>query len=463
MDPERTKRRQNFKVIVSEAIMVMAVAITVIILAFLVSGYWINSDFKLERQGLLQISSVPTGADVSIDGDSSWLQRTNTSKVLSSGEHTVTLTKDGYDSWSKTVNISEGLLYRVHYPRLFPKNPVIEKALSVNDYVFSSISPDRSKLLLVSSSWQLIDLANKDLKALDLDMSQLDSDNLSAIIGQDATITSADWDKSGSHVLLEINYNDSTEWILLDVKDVKNSINLGKEFSGNFSNIQILDDSSSSLLATINGDLHKIDVPGRSISSVLVKDAIGYDHFDTSEVVFYAKDPERDSDMGYVGILKLSDAKITKLLDVATPAKVTISRFYDDKYITILQDNLATLYKKDDFSKVADYELSFVPNSIKVGHNGEFITMSLGGKNATLDMETESVTEWDTGADKYGWLDDDMVYAVVDGALVVYDFDGLNRRVLAQNINSDTLAAISDDKWLYYFSDNSLMRMIIND
>ena len=313
--------------------MVMAVAITVIILAFLVSGYWINSDFKLERQGLLQISSVPTGADVSIDGDSSWLQRTNTSKVLSSGEHTVTLTKDGYDSWSKTVNISEGLLYRVHYPRLFPKNPVIEKALSVNDYVFSSISPDRNKLLLVSSSWQLIDLANKDLKALNLDMSQLDSDNLSAIIGQDATITSADWDKSGSHVLLEINYNDSTEWILLDIKDVKNSINLGKEFSGNFSNIQILDDSSSSLLATINGDLHKIDIPGRSISSVLVKDVIDYDHFDTSEVVFYAKDPERDSDMGYVGILKFSDAKITKLLDVATPAKVTISRFYDDKYI----------------------------------------------------------------------------------------------------------------------------------
>ena len=106
MDPERAKRRQSAKIIISETIMVLAVVITVTMLAFIVSGYWLNSDFKVERNGLLQISSVPTGADIYIDGDSSWLQRTNTSKVLSSGEHSVKLTKDGYDSWQKTINYS---------------------------------------------------------------------------------------------------------------------------------------------------------------------------------------------------------------------------------------------------------------------------------------------------------------------------------------------------------------------
>lgn len=463
MDPEKTKRRQNLKVIISEAIMVLAVAATVTILAFLVSGYWINSDFKIERQGLLQISSVPTGADVTIDGDSSWLQRTNTSKVLSSGEHTVTLTKEGYDSWSKTINISEGLLYRIHYPRLFPDNRVTEKALSVDDYSFSTISPDRTKLLLVSSSWKLIDLADKDAKVLDLNISQLSSDDSSIQISPDSTVISADWDKSGSHILVKLNNGDSAEWILLDVRDIKNSINLGKEFGGDFSNIQILDDSSSSLLAISNGNLHKIDISSRSLSSVLVENIIDYDHFDASEVVFYAKDSTSESDAGYIGLLKLSDNKITKLLDTTEAAKVSISRFYDDKYITILQNNLASLYKKEDFTKVADYELSFSPNKMEVGHNGEFITMSLGGRIATLDMETESIIEWDVGSERFGWIDDDMIYAIIDGSLVVYDFDGLNRRVLAQNVDSDTLATITDDKWLYYFSDNSLMRMIINN
>lgn len=463
MDPEKSKRRQNFKIIASEAIMVVAVAITVIVLAFLVSGYWINSDFKVERQGLLQISSVPTGADVSIDGDSSWLQRTNTSKVLSSGEHTITLTKNGYDSWSKTINISEGLLYRIHYPRLFPNNPVTEEVLSTNGYSFSTISPDHSRLLLVSSSWQLINLANKDIKVLDLDMSLLSSDDSSIKISPESTIISADWDKSGSHLLLNIDNAGLAEWILLDIKDVKNSINLGKEFGGNFSNIQILDDSSSSLLAIFNGGLHKIDVPGRSLSSVLVKNIVGYDHFDASEVVFYAKDSDSKSDTGYVGFLRLSDGKITKLLDSTSPAKVVISRFYDDKYITILQDNLATLYKKDDFTKIADYELSFSPSDLEVGHNGEFITMYLGGKIATLDMETESIREWDTGAKQFGWVDDDMVYTTSDGSLVVYDFDGLNRREVAKNVDDNSLAVITDDKWLYYFDNNSIKRIIINN
>ena len=106
MNPEKARRRQSLKILISESIMVLAVVITVIILAFLVSGYWLNSDFKIERNGLLQVSSVPTGADVYIDGESAWLQRTNTSKILSSGEHSIKLTKDGYDTWSKTVNIS---------------------------------------------------------------------------------------------------------------------------------------------------------------------------------------------------------------------------------------------------------------------------------------------------------------------------------------------------------------------
>ena len=59
MDPDRLKRRQSLRIIISETIMVLSVVLMVVILAFLVSGYWINSDFKVERQGLLQVSSTP--------------------------------------------------------------------------------------------------------------------------------------------------------------------------------------------------------------------------------------------------------------------------------------------------------------------------------------------------------------------------------------------------------------------
>ena len=140
MDNEALQRRQSLKVIISEFVMVIAVVATVCALAFIVSGYWLNSDFKIERNGMLQISSTPSGADLEIDGESSWLRRTNTSKMLSSGSHHIVLTKEGYDTWSRTITISEGLLYRINYPRLFLKERKTSEVYDVSSYTFATSS-----------------------------------------------------------------------------------------------------------------------------------------------------------------------------------------------------------------------------------------------------------------------------------------------------------------------------------
>ena len=469
MDPERTKRRQSIKIIVSEALMVLTVAVTVVILAFLVSGYWINSNFEVERQGLLQVSSMPTGADVYIDGDSSWLQRTNTSKVLTSGEHTVKLTKEGYDSWSKTITISEGLLYRLHYPRLFLQQGATESVLSVDKAIYGTVSPDRNKLLLAtpSSSWQLVGLDSEEVKPSSIAVSSLlaTGDSGESITLSPDAIVSAHWDRDSSHVLVELHIQDTTEWLLLDVNSPDKSINLGKEFGSNFVNVQILDDSANTLLALTSGNLRKIDVSGRVISAPIAENVADYDHYNSSEVVFSAKSTTSSDTLEYyVGYAKLSDGKVSRVLSTASPAKVAISRFYDDKYIIIVQGSHVALYSKDDFALLSEYELSFTPATVEVGHSGEFITMSLGDHIATLDMEIQGIREWTTGSSTFGWLDSDMVYAVVDGELVVYDFDGLNRRVLAQDVSAQFPATVSaNDRWLYYVHGDTLMRKVISD
>ena len=251
MDFEEIKRRQNLKVIISESIMVLTVIVTVIILALLVSGYWINENFEVERQGMLQIYSTPTGASVEIDGETSWLQRTNTSKVLASGEHTVTLTKDGYDSWSKTINISEGLLYRIHYPRLFLKERSTEKVLSTINSNLATMSADHELLILINNttSWSLVNLNSNDIVEKKIDIAKFFQ---SASITEDAEngtfegeILNIDWDRDGAHALFKVKYRDNIEWVLLDVKNIERSVNLSKEFGWNFDNIKILDNSSN--------------------------------------------------------------------------------------------------------------------------------------------------------------------------------------------------------------------------
>ena len=175
MDPEKRARRQSFRIIISECFMVLTVVITVTILGFIVSGYWVNSDFKVERQGMLQISSLPTGADVIVDNEAAWNQRTNTSKVLSSGEHTIELKKEGYDSWSRTINIADGLLYRVHYPRLFLLERSKESIMSLDTISYSTVSPNREYALTANdtTSWNLLNLTGDEIASTSIDVSTL--------------------------------------------------------------------------------------------------------------------------------------------------------------------------------------------------------------------------------------------------------------------------------------------------
>ena len=470
MNSDKAKKRQSLRIIISEAIMVLAVIITVTILALLVSGYWINSDFEVERQGMLQIYSSPTGANVNIDGEtSSWLQRTNTSKVLPSGEHTVTLSKDGYDTWSKTINVKEGLLYRLHYPRLFLTERTPEKTLNTTGTTHAIIASDHDSLVLTNhtTKWSYFKLNAEKLEPKPLDISKYFSsislaENTSTGLFT-GEILDADWDYNAEHILFKVKSDDTIEWVLLDVKNPDNSINLTKEFGGNFSAIEILDNSSNNLLAIQNDNLHKIDIPGRSVSAVLVDNVINFDHF-RNEIVFTAKTPDNSSEQisdYYIGYFKIGDDEITKISDIDKPAKVAISIFYDDKYITTLSDASVTVYKKDNLEQFANFDLTFTPKHLKVGRDGEFITMYSDATIATIDMEANILREWTVDGESFGWLDNDMIYSVADGELYAYDFDGFNRRHLAKNVSSHFPAGITDNKWLYYFSDDNLIREVI--
>ena len=459
--------------------MVVSVILLVTILALLVSGYWLNSDFKVERQGMLQISSEPTGATVDVDGDAPWFQRTNTSKVLSTGEHTITLTKDGYDTWSKTIIIREGLLYRIHYPRLFLTEREPTAMQDLTGTTFATISPDRTKLLLANStaSWQLIDLTNEELTAKPLSISAILPEGATTFTG---TITKANWDHSNTHVLMNVERDTSSEWLLLNTSNPREHINLTREFpTTNFTNLDILDNSASTLLATSGDNLYKLDLPSRQISAPLIKNIYSYDHYG-NEIIYSSKSSiapstpekleasasaaEQTSPVYEIGLLSLGSPTPKPLLTRSTATKVFISHFYDNKYLTLLSatpDSDATditIYKKDDLTEIFHDTISFTPTTAKIGFDGEFIVMLKDTSVATLDMESLAIRTWTLDSPAYGWLDDNMFYSVADGTLTVYDYDGLNRRALSNSVSSSFPVAISDNRWLYYASSGKLTR-----
>lgn len=462
MNLEKRARLRSLRVIVSEAIMVITVAITVVVLALVVSGYWLNSDFEVERQGMLQIYSTPTGANVTVDGDTPWFQRTNTSKVLSSGGHTISLTKDGYDSWSKTVTISEGLLYRLHYPQLFLQNREKETIYDATATTFVSVSPNRKLMLLVNgtTNWILLNLDADNPKPTTIDISEIFS---SVSVANDASaglftgeISSAEWDYANEHVLFSIKTNSGTEWVLLNVKRPTNSINLTREFATNFSSIKIFDNSANNVLAVRNGNLHKINVGARQVSAVLIEEIGNYDFYE-SEIVYISH--------GQILLANLDNNNKVSILEeaVSDSTKVMLGKFYENNYIFVVENDSLKVYQKEDFLEVFSAKLEFVPEEIKIGHHGMFVITNSGNHFATLDMESMSVREWTTDSAYFGWLSNYMLYSVDGGELCVYDFDGLNRRALATNVSGRFPATITENKWLYYFSDDMIIRERISE
>ena len=460
MDPEQAKKRQTLRVLFSEAMMVLSVIIVMTVLIMITSGYWINQNFEVERRGMLEVFSSPTSADIIVDGESDWMAKTNNSKIVSSGEHMVTISKDGYGDWSKKITIEEGLMYRLPYVRLFPNEREVEKVGEANARL-SSVSQDRSLMLLANNTttWKILHLGDN------VTVSDYDVKNVLSEVsgGADAVnnISGIEWNGDNNKTLVKFG----NEWALLDLKDASKSLNLSKTFGMSFGTVKFFDKSGENLLVVENGELRKINVREQAISKILASKVTNFNIYEDS-VVYVAGDLETGKK---VSVLKKIEDEPIALLD-AQGGKVfaALTKSYRDTYLTVVEDGKLSLYKgqlprnkndQNSFEKVFDTEVGFIPERIKVGFGGAFVIMSNGRNIVALDMESEDVTKFEVENDKIGWLDNYLLYVVDDnGDMIVYDFDGLNRRELSKNASQRLSATISEDKWLYYFSDGWLVR-----
>lgn len=474
MDVEQIKKRQTIKVFITETIMVFSIIGLVIFLMMIASGYWISQDFRVERQGLLQYASIPSGADVSIDGESGWMQKTNNSKMVSAGEHVVTISKEGYDSWTKKVNIEEGLLYRVVYPRLFLQDRTTEKVKEIGNVRYATASPSGERVLILE------DDATLKVAMIDSDEFKIDDVKISNLYDGAYSfneILGSNWSGNNEKVLIKVKVSvkgnaEQDEWVLIDVKNPEKSVRISKTFDLDIADIKFMDDSADNLLilgysGVFEKQLRKINLSSQSISAVLASNVHSMNVFGDDILFIYDRPPYQNISTSQAAIYSNGEIKnITDIENLST-AFVQKSEFYGKQYLNIVDNNKVRLYSEkesetmsdiDGFTQELEGEISFYPKEFKIEKNGDFLFMKNGTKIAVLDMESEKINEYEIESEKYGWFDGHMIYTIDDaGTLIVYDYDGLNRRELAKNVSREFGAVISA-RWLYYVSDGYLMR-----
>lgn len=481
-EQEKQERRAAIRLVVTEILMFLAVILLVGFLTLVVMGYSFNlrelggSGEIVERTGLVQISSVPTGATITIDDDSPLLLRTNGSRTVLAGAHEISLSRDGYDSWTKTISVTEGLMYRLNYPRLFPlehepetvldfntdaattsDTPAVSDAVASENIVFSSVSPNKEKLLLVrSGKFYYLDLnaPNPTLKPLAIE-------NLAAV----ETIEEVSWSGNSERFLSKVN----GEFFILNLSSPKTS-----GFLSSFAKVDGLHslkfetESGERILAlTSENSLVELNLRDKKLSDPLLSGVLRFDN-DGERIIFLTKSEDAFEARTFL----LGDEQSVLLGSVSSSsARLATMKYFQDYFFAIVEDKRLTVLSSSSWlnaettpETVAELPLDFSATALKKRGKGMVFVASSAEKTAVFDLEALTLTSYSL-PENSGWVDEFLCYSVSEaGKLTVFDYDNLNLRTLVESgVSANLSVTISgNNRWLYYFKDSKLLREKLN-
>ena len=163
----RTKKIRNARIIATDIFMLIAVIAIVFIMILIAMCFSFTDNGRIEQSGLVEISSRPSSAKVTIDGKELF-STTEVNKLLTTGSHDIKITKTGYDTWNYTINIEAGLTTTIDWVRLFPLTPEISNVDTFDkSLAIASVSSSRRSMLVAedkSTTFSILNLQDEKLK-----------------------------------------------------------------------------------------------------------------------------------------------------------------------------------------------------------------------------------------------------------------------------------------------------------
>ena len=480
-EQEKIEKRARLRLFLTEIFMSLSVIFLVAFLTMLVLGYSFHltklgkDEPVVERTGLVQVSSSPTGATVTLDGGTPLLLRTNTSRTLSAGTHEISLTKDGYDSWTKTVTITEGMMYRLNYPKLFlldrEVEPVLEK-LAPSSFV--SATPNGEKLLLRDSE-------TKTFSSLDISSSKTAKKSLdfpaALALETVSSVKPLAWSGNSKKLLLRLD----GKFAVFDLETPSSSLLLDSLLpealaSGNLADVKFETGSGERLLLLSNsGELFELDLKTQTLSSPLLTHVLKFTN-NEDKLLFLS---DRSASLALY-TYRVGDDESYLLKSLPSNASLDSVRFAWTDYFESLffalaldsdlkiyslktwpEEDIAALDSVETFETVAETSLPFAPASLKARGKGLFFALenSDGTEKAVFDLEAEVLQSF-TIQHENSWLDEFLHFEITDAQeLWVTDYDGNNWRLLASDVVASSPVVFSkNNKYLYYFTSAGLVR-----
>ncbi len=451
------------------AAMTTTVLVVVSILILIMLGYRFDRTAgTLEQGGLVQLNSIPSGASLTINA-ARLSATTGTKTTLAPGQHAITMSRDNYRTWQKTVEVKSGTILWLNYTRLIPTELPVEDVASLPAVTSSMPSPNRERYAMTAQKTSpTVRIANIDADTPEI--TTLELPEASYTPAKDAaseTFRLHAWDPSSRYLLLEHLYDGEREWIVVDTDNISNTRNITTVFDIAMTKPQFSQSDDYVLYALISGDIRRVDIEAATISAPLVRNVAEFSFFDSSTLLYVTNvnDSTKSRSVGYRSEGASEPRAIrTYSDDGSVPLHVTAGKYYNQTYVGIAHDTTVDVLSGSLPSSDSDDPLTLTaiatlstPEPIDFLSNktdGRFFVAQHENNFSVYDLELlKATTTTIRGEGSLGselrWLDGYTVWSGLGGTLRFYEFDGANQNEIMPIANNQRPALSPNSRYLY--------------
>lgn len=464
LDPKK-KRAKKTRLMIGYALLGIALAIATVIFYYLVNGYYIDSEGEVIQNGLVFIDSKPESAKVFLNGEEQ-RNRTDIKLVVPEGEYEVVLQRDGYRSWSRSLNLEGGSLRQLTYARLIPDVIDNEVALTIPSM------PDMTDQS-IDKRWMIMSFADNPylMSMIDLDNDPFVLDDIALPLDIVAEVEGASWrivdwvDDSRTFLAkYSLAGSGAAEYVIIDREAPLDSVNLSAVIDKTqvYNSVRLRDRKRDRLFlhSSVDGLLYSADLSGAA-PVLIEKDVIQYEPYGDGTILYATK---FGSKAGFIKIILLDGDKKYTLREIKEDTNdeylLEIARLGNAYVIGIgsKTENRVIVYndpinalKQNDFSDIPVPTTVLrvdSPEELTISSDASVIMVRSGQKIASHEFKADRSYSFTldniVDADQeMAWLDGQHITYSSAGVRNIFDFDGSNQYDLIQ---SDKNAGVFYDR-----------------
>jgi len=446
LDPKKQKAH-SVRLLIGYALIGAALVMATTILLYQAYGYGVDRNGRVFQNGLLFMSSRPSGAAIYSNGERQ-KSDTNSRLAFPAGQYVFELKRDGYRDWKRAITVEGGSVQRFDYPLLFPKElkTSITKQYSAQPGALMQ-SPDRRWLMVQSTSPNIFDIYDLNTDNPTAQQITVPTDSMSA-----GTITlgweQLEWANNNRHVLLRRTYDragsSGQEYILFDREEPEESTNLSVLLGFTPSDIALRDKKFDQYYAfdQNNGTLFSASIE-EPTPQPLLEDVLAFESEGPDTLLYVTS---KDAPKGK-SLVEGDDDYLLRQVASGSPYLLELGRYEgnwlvvagvaSEDRVYVYKNPLDTLRSGERKAAAPVYILKTpAPGYLSFSVNGRFAMIENGDSFAVYDAETDKGYAYalqipvDAPLGRATWMDGHRLQLVSNGQLVVFDFDGTNRQTL---------------------------------